>query len=96
MITAKPISKAQATSQLTIRMEEFLNKAIPVINRMLENFVSGSQRMVYESQIGLDDFDLDLRARAREEIIGLYRSQGWTVSHTHGDQRDNDSWFTFR
>lgn len=89
------ISKNVAMTQLTQEVENFMERAIPAINKLLLNFTAGSSRIVYASTLGINRLTSDAQGRAIEEIKKEYTAQGWTVKFTYGDQRDNDNWFNF-
>lgn len=89
------ISKNQAMSQSSKEVEKFLERAMPIINKNLRNFVDGTTKVIHASSLGMKDLDSDVREKVKIEIVQEYRAQGWNVRFVNGDQRDNDDWFNF-
>ena len=89
------ISKSEAMSQLSAEVEAFMEKAIPTINKKLQNYTAGANRIVYASELGINRLSSDAQGRAIEEIKKEFNAQGWIVKFTYGDQRDGDNWFNF-
>lgn len=91
----KPISKADATNKISEEVENWLERAIPIINERLENFYNGSFRNVEDVSIGLDKLSSESSRKAVELIISIYTAEGWIVTREYGNQREPGNWISF-
>jgi len=90
-----PISKEQAMNKISEEVENWLERAIPIINERLENFYKGSCRNIEDSLTGLDKLSSESIRKAVDLIIDLYTAEGWTVRREYGNQREPGNWISF-
>ncbi len=84
----KPISKQDAMNRSSVEVANAVNEIVGVINKKLQNYVAGSYVSVDMSRTE-ESLPRDVWNKAKEKVIVLYKSQGWSISFNNGSQRDS-------
>lgn len=89
------ITKDQAKSDLSDKVQSWMVSVIPIINGKLQNFAEGDHRNIYDNDVKLASLPTEARSRAIELIIGYYQAAKWTVQYHSGVQKDPEGFFHF-
>ena len=88
------LSKFESINHLPFS-EDWLAKAINIINSKLESFTEGSYRNISSREINMSDLPSGIRPRVIEEIIRIYTIGGWKVNFTLSEPQKGEGWFFF-
>jgi len=93
----KALLESIEEEQFSQEIKDWMDKAIPVIDGILQNFKGGgAYRVIDDKQIGgFGKLNFIAKMRAVAEVRKLYARAGLKVEYSFHNQMDENGWFTF-